>query len=225
MTLRATVLPIIRHCSALTRATTAAPAADEQIEIECRLRLEAEEFYALFTMLAQSPPTAVTSLGAVRQRDAIYRLPAQRRRESGSWRDYRSRLCYHPTLNELLFAVEKQKMLSAERTIVQLSDAISLRVDASKEIYTDSTHLLDPRHGAELLYWRGKDRRSFMLPDAAHWQIDLTRVVQYRDAERLSDASVQYEVEFELAHWALRTAEPGEMMTQLERVVKFVLGV
>jgi len=224
MSLRATVLPIIRHCATLVRGISA-PVVDEQIEVECRMRLDTHTFYALFSMLAAAKPDVVTPLGAVQQRDAIYRVPQAARRRDESWHEKRSRVCYHPTLNEPLFAVEKLRMLAAERTIITLANDIFLRVDAQKEVFSDPNTVLEAAREAKLVNWRAKDRRSFVLRQAPHWQIDMTRVVEYADRFGADDGSVLYELEFELSQRALRTAEPGEMMTQLEHVVKFVLGV
>lgn len=223
MSLRKTVLPIIRHCATLTRKATA-PSVDEQIELECRMQLTAAEFYATFKMLSLSPD--VRSLGTVRQRDAIYRMTpeARRRGATSTPREARARLCYHPTLNEPLFAVGKRSMLTADRTEVVFSDALRFRVDAQAETYSDASTLLDAP-GATLLYWRAKDRRSFALAAAPHWRIDLTHITKYSDSVDFSDATVLYELEFELTQEALRAADTEEMMAQLERVVRVVLGV
>jgi len=230
--LRSTLLPIVRHCATIERANGDKCAVDEQLEIECRMRLSPEEFYALFAKLASTDANVLTQLGATKQRDAVYRPPRDARQASrngsagANVRPYRSRLCYHPTLAEPLFGVEKHTLLNAERTLVRISESIEMRVDASREVYVDAKSVLDSdaSGASQFMYWRSKDRRSFVLQrDAPLWQLDLTHIVEHRDAAQ-TDAKVQYELEFELAPSALAKAEPNEAVEQLQRLLAFVLG-
>jgi hypothetical protein len=214
--LRPQALPIIRHCSQLTRNIK--PVVDEQIEVECRVRIEGGDFFALFSMMTDAVARAdLKYLGAVKQRDAIYRLPR---------RDRRTRICYHPTLNEPLFSVEKRSMLTDGAIDIKLANDYTLRIDAQKETFRDAGFVLK-RTDAQRTYWRAKDRRSYVLVAAPLWQIDLTHVTQYNDGDDADNehARVHYELEFELCQWALLKAPIDDMISQLESVVKFTLGV
>jgi len=225
--LRTTLLPIVRHCFTLP-----ASPENEQIEVELRVPLDGSEFYALFTMLSMESSDVVTSLGATKQDDAIFSDAEQpinttskhRRDRSRATSASRTRTVHTPDAERLpLFTVEKRRMLQ-NCPMVPLSNDLTIRIDVQREIFTPPI-----AHRPELFeYWRCKDRRSFVLTQAPLWQIDLTRIVEYRLDERDADARVKYELEFELLQAALhsaRTSTAEETVEQLERVIKFVLGI
>jgi hypothetical protein len=207
MTLFSTLLPIVRHCSSTAQQYRALP---QFIEIECRVLLEPAEFFATVQMLAGD--AEFEFVGATKQRDAI--LQTNTGGNAG-----KLRTSYAFDSNEPLFTIEKRDMLAAGRVTLPVG-AFEMRVSAERECYLQ-THIDTT---TPPLFWRGKDRRTFVCRQAAPaWHIDFTRAVNYRDSPDEWNARVAYELEFELQQSALLSEEPEKIVHQLEHIVDIIL--
>lgn len=186
---------VMRHCSRLEAR------AGEALEIECRVRLQAHEFYALVELMAKCAD--VKFVGATVQRDAIHGGVPKRR------------TCCDDVDGEPLFGVEKRAML-AQRFDIALG-AFEVHLDAQRELYTDVDEC------RAVVFWRQKKRRSFAHARAPLWRIDMTRVLSYNAGQGEEYAQPQYEMEFELVCAPPTLAQVEPAAQQLRFLLNFTI--
>lgn len=202
-TLLEVVGSMLRHCSRMQVA------ANEQIEIELRTRVEAEEFFMLVQFMATQ--RGFEFVDATAQRDWL-------RTAVGG---IKHRTTCDVESNRPLFNVKKRTML-AERAQFNAGN-FKMRVDAAQETYLDATTTDDCGDG-----FRRKERRSFRHTSAPLWRIDMTRVVYCSHGSmREEHGDVQYEMEIEFLRDASSNSaniDTGVAMTQLRGLLTLLVG-
>jgi hypothetical protein len=209
MTLFSTVLPVVRHCSKSARQRTR---PNEFIEIECRVYLRPEEFFATVQLLSTHP--SFTFINSTKQRDAVF---ATRQKH-----DARKVRITFPVDNDVpLFTIEKHDMLTNGRLSVSVGE-FDVKVSVERECYQKPRAI---HAEVKPLFWREKDRRTFVCMGLApDWHVDLTHVIKYMNSVDEPNARVTYELEFELQQRGLLTEEPDALAHQLENVIHLILS-